>query len=106
MEMSSIKEKIEDLKCKIELKTCPISDMVLGLIIEDMTKFSIVIKNGKLKLEEGIIKNAEATLVTDSQTLDEIFIKKLSTTKAVISGRIRVKGNISSILKLKEILSQ
>jgi len=63
------------------------------------------IENGELKeFEAKSVENPDAVIVMDSETFVGLINKKISPVRAYMTGKIKVKGSASDLLKLRKVL--
>ena len=69
------------------------------------TKYLIKIKNGEFEsLKQESIDSPDIILIIESKRLIDILNKKISAIQAYTSGKLKVKGKITDILKLQKLL--
>ncbi len=64
--------------------------------------WTVIIKDQKLQVSEGIHPAPTLSLKINEKDLMDIISHKLSAEKAFFTGRIQFKGNIAIALKLKD----
>jgi len=65
-------------------------------------KWIVMIKKQILTIEKGIQKHPTLSLIIKEKDYLDIINGKLSGEKAFFSGKLKIKGNISQALKLKD----
>ncbi|CAG2113628.1 unnamed protein product [Medioppia subpectinata] len=59
-----------------------------------------------LKVEKGESKSADVTLITDDETFEKMAKGEVKPTTAFMSGKLKIKGNISVAMKAEKLFSQ
>lgn len=73
---------------------------------EEPGEYGITFQNGTLSITDGIMKDADCTLILSSTSFKKLLEGKLNTTAAFMTGKLKVKGNISLALKLESTLKK
>lgn len=81
-------------------------EVVFQFNLDESGTFQVIIKDGKVSLEEGSPEEAQVTLKTSDSNLIKLLNDELNTTMAFMTGRLKVDGNIGLALKLQEILKK
>jgi putative sterol carrier protein len=69
------------------------------------TKYLIKIKNGEFEsLKQESIDSPDIILIIQSRILIDILNKNISAMQAYTSGKLKVKGKLTDILKLQKLL--
>uniref|UniRef100_A0A915HVM3 Peroxisomal multifunctional enzyme type 2 n=1 Tax=Romanomermis culicivorax TaxID=13658 RepID=A0A915HVM3_ROMCU len=74
---------------------------------EEMSRFTIDLKNGKGYIYEGNPKNESAgvTMTIDDQDMVDLIAGKLNSQKAFMAGKLKLKGNIMLSQKLQRFFN-
>ena len=72
----------------------------------DIADWHIVVDNGSTRAERGAAGRADARLRVSYQDWVDIVGGRLDPRRAVLSGRLRPRGNPFGLLKLAKVLPQ
>ncbi len=68
-------------------------------------KYWLRFENGEVKeMEEGSLENPDVSVEFDSDTFIKVLNKETNPVAAYSAGKIRVKGEMSDLLKLQKLL--
>jgi|SRR5690625_1066623 len=73
---------------------------------DDGGDYRLSIQNGEAKVMEGNIEGADCTLSMNFKNFKKLLQGNLNATTAFMTGRLKVKGNISLALKLENLLKK
>lgn len=65
---------------------------------------TIIFDKGKISLKDGEVNKPTASLWTDFDTVAAYSCGEMSAVKGVLTGRIRVRGNLLKLLKMAPIV--
>ncbi|HIH97588.1 MAG TPA: SCP2 sterol-binding domain-containing protein [Thermoplasmata archaeon] len=101
--LEEVKAKFEDPTLKKKFGTFTKN---MQFTFSDLgTSFAFEIVNGEVKsMEEKEIEKPDISATTDSETFLGIANKSISSMHAYTSGKIKVKGAMTDLLKLQKIL--
>jgi pimeloyl-ACP methyl ester carboxylesterase len=68
--------------------------------------WSIRAQDGQVAIAAGLHPNADTTVYTDAETLDDVAESRESGIKAFLDGRLRVRGNLALALRLDRLLQR
>lgn len=104
----SVKAELDALVKKINENPVHIQgeEVVFQFNLDESGTYQVVIRDGKVSLEEGSPEEAQVTLKTSDSNLIKLLNDELNTTMAFMTGRLKVDGNIGLALKLQEILKK
>ncbi len=92
----------EDEKLRNELKD--VSKKVNIEIIDDKN-YHFILKNAMISdFDEGVIEKPDITIISDRETMNGLMKKEISPFKAYATGKIKIKGSLMDLLRLKEFL--
>lgn len=93
----------EDEKLRNELR-----DVVKKVNIEitDDKNYCFVLKNAMISgFDEGTVEKPDITIISNRETINGLMKKEISPFKAYATGKIKIKGSLMDLLKLKEFLN-
>ncbi|MCG2825455.1 MAG: SCP2 sterol-binding domain-containing protein [Thermoplasmatales archaeon] len=93
----------EDEKLRNELR-----DVVKKVNIEitDDKNYCFVLKNAMISgFDEGTVEKPDITIISNRETINGLMKKEISPFKAYATGKIKIKGSLIDLLKLKEFLN-
>ncbi|MFC0268347.1 SCP2 sterol-binding domain-containing protein [Kushneria aurantia] len=67
---------------------------VLQLELDEGPRYFLAIHYGHLEIEEGVHDSPSVTLMASRNTLERLMNKELSGMQAVMSGKLRARGDI------------
>lgn len=67
-------------------------------------KWTVTIKDGKMILSEGILKNPRVYLVARDRDYHEIVTGKLDGVTAVVTGKMKIEGDVGFMAQLREMM--
>lgn len=73
---------------------------------EDGGTYQLHLSEGKAKVEKETPAEADCTLQMSVNDFKEMLLGNLSGTAAFMSGKLKIKGNISQAMKLENLLRQ
>lgn len=79
-------------------------DRVYQVNLEESGPLEIVLKGGRVKVEEGTPNEAEVTLFLNEKNFSKLLKDDLNTTMAFMTGGLKVEGKLGLALKLQEIV--
>lgn len=96
-------------KCKTDEKLRnEVRDVVKKVNIEitDDKNYCFVLKNAMISgFDEGTVEKPDITIISDRETINGLMKKEISPFKAYATGKIKIKGSLMDLLKLKEFLN-
>ncbi len=75
----------------------------IDIVGDNGGKWTVIIKNQKIKIEKGHYNVASLSLKISEKDYLEIIEDKLSGEKAFFTGKLKLEGDISLVLKLKDM---
>lgn len=86
----------------------PALALCTAVVLDDCTDqpWTVRIDHGKFSLEAGRAKDAEATITSDPLTLSSIVRGRRGGLEPYLRGRLRVRGNLSLVLKLDGVFDR
>ncbi|MHA1616673.1 MAG: SCP2 sterol-binding domain-containing protein [Candidatus Njordarchaeales archaeon] len=98
-----VKERFSDPSIKSSLSG--FSKTILLNFPDRNASYILEIENGELKkFEPGSIEAPDVTITMDSETFVKVINKSMSPVKAYMTGKIKIKGSASDLLKLRKVL--
>lgn len=76
---------------------------VLQLELAEGPRYFVVINDGTLDIQEGTHESPSVTLMTDARTFERLINKELSGMQAVMSGKIKARGDIMLASRLTRL---
>ena len=70
---------------------------------EDGGTISALISDGRVTLYKGPYKGCLCSITTSAQTVADIMTGKLNPMTAIVTGRIKVRGDMSALMRLKDV---
>jgi long-chain acyl-CoA synthetase len=67
-------------------------------------KWTVTIKDGKMTLSEGLLKDPRVYLVARDKDYHDIVTGKLDGVTAVVTGKLRVEGDVGFMAQLREMM--
>ncbi|MFD2445412.1 SCP2 sterol-binding domain-containing protein [Bacillus sp. CGMCC 1.16607] len=81
-------------------------DRVFQIDLKESGSLQIVLKDGKVQVEEGAPHEPEVTLILPETNFSKLLKDDLNTTMAFMTGGLKVEGKIGLALKLQEIVKK
>ncbi|MBS4192138.1 SCP2 sterol-binding domain-containing protein [Bacillus sp. FJAT-49705] len=81
-------------------------DRVFQVNLDESGQLQIVIKDGKVSVEEGTLHESEVTLILSDKNFSKLLKDDLNTTIAFMTGGLKVEGKMGLALKLQEIVKK
>jgi putative sterol carrier protein len=91
----------EDEKLRNELKDV---NRKVQIEIDDKKYHFALQREGIKGFGEGNTENPDITIISDKETMNGLMKKEISPFKAYATGKIKIKGSLMDLLKLKEFL--
>ncbi|MCU9593383.1 SCP2 sterol-binding domain-containing protein [Caldibacillus thermolactis] len=105
--LEEIKNFIEE---ELNKNSEPISDVKaiyeFHITGEEEDTFQLQLQGGQAKIVQGDKEVADCVLTMSFKSFQQFLIGKLSGTVAFMTGKLKLKGDISKALKLESILKQ
>lgn len=101
--MNTVVDATEAMKAKFDPAAAEGLDLVFGFRIDDKQLFSVIVKDGTCKVQEGENPDAHVTLVMDLATLEGIVDGSCDAMQAFIGGKMRTEGDMMLAMKLSEL---
>ncbi|MBA3043807.1 hypothetical protein FP804_01570 [archaeon] len=96
-------------KCKTDEKLRnELRDVVKKVNIEiiDDKNYCFVLKNAMISgFDEGTVEKPDITIISNRETINGLMKKEISPFKAYATGKIKIKGSLMDLLRLKEFLN-
>lgn len=79
-------------------------DVIVNIVIsgDNGGEWIVIIKNQTLKIKEGLHNSPSLSLKISEKDYLDIVNSRLSGEKAFFTGKLKLKGNISQALRLKD----
>jgi putative sterol carrier protein len=98
-----LKKKLDEPK--IKARFADYSKTIAFYFTDIDKKYFIKIKNGEFEsINQVSVEPPDITLIVQSIILMDILNKKISAMQAYTSGKLKVKGKFTDILKLQKLL--
>lgn len=99
----SIQKKFDDIKLREEFKDY---SRIIQFIFPDLgTSYVIIIKEGNIvSITEENRETPDILVTTDSTILFDILDKKINPLMAYTTGKLKVKGKLTDLVKLQKLL--
>ena len=95
-------------KCKTDEKLRKeLKDVIRNVNIEitDDKNYHFILQNANISdFDEGVVEKPDITIISDKETINGLMKKEISPFKAYATGKIKIKGSLMDLLKLKEFL--
>lgn len=103
--INSLKQKTQSLYHYFQPHIAKEFNFSMQISINGKENFNgyFIIQNGECSYTEGILPNADVTIVSDAYVWEEILNGKSTLQKAFMLGRLKVKGNFVMISKFEQI---
>ncbi|WP_438767381.1 SCP2 sterol-binding domain-containing protein [Kushneria sp. TE3] len=75
----------------------------LQLELAEGQRYFVVINDGTLDIQEGNHESPSVTLMTDTRTFERLINKELGGMQAVMSGKVRARGDIMLASRLTRL---
>ncbi|ARS53935.1 SCP2 sterol-binding domain-containing protein [Kushneria konosiri] len=75
----------------------------LQLELNEGPRYFVVIDDGTLNVQEGVHDAPSVTLMTDTRTFERLINKELGGMQAVMSGKVRARGDIMLASRLTRL---
>ncbi|AST91386.1 SCP2 sterol-binding domain-containing protein [Sutcliffiella cohnii] len=104
----SVKQAFEDLQKKMNENPEGIQRLssVYQFDLTDDVTYQIVFKEGQVFILEDVEREADCTLQLSSGDVLKFIDGKLNTTMAFMTGKLKVKGDITLALKLQSAIEK
>jgi putative sterol carrier protein len=77
----------------------------VNIEITDDKNYHFILKNAMISgFDEGNLENPDMTIISDRETIYGLMKKEISPFKAYATGKIKIKGSLMDLLRLKEFL--
>jgi len=76
---------------------------IVQLTLKSGEKYIFEVKDGNITVKEGEVENPDMRIEIDRETLIGLFEGTKSAAWALIRRKMKVKGSLSDVLKLKQI---
>jgi putative sterol carrier protein len=73
---------------------------------DDGATYQLHLSNGTAKVVEGPAASADCTLQMDAKDFKDMVFGNLNGTAAFMTGKLKIKGDMSKAIKLQSILSK
>src|SRR3954451_19824310 len=100
--MESVKEFFETLPAKVGDKAAGVTDSYL-FEIRDVGTWLVDVDDGKVTVTEGEAE-AEVTIAMSEEIFRKLVAGEQNAMRGVMTGKIKVKGNMAAAAKLGKIL--
>src|SRR5690625_2393176 len=105
---------IEEIWSRIGEKANEQPDLIAGLNAtysfkitgEDGGDFGVEFNEGVATIVKGGIGGADCTIIVSSDNFKKLIQGNINSAAAVMSGRIKIKGNVGLAMKLEELLKE
>ncbi len=76
-------------------------DRVIAIEATDVeSRHTLILKKGQLSLQEGFPEDPDLTVISDSETLADIFYGDITPTEPYNNGTLRIMGTEDDIIRL------
>jgi putative sterol carrier protein len=93
-EDTALKNALKDIKRTVQIE----------LTDGKMYKFMLN-PNGITDFSEGIVKNADVRVISDTETLKALINKQIGPMKAWMTGRLRIKASFTDLAMLRKFIA-
>ena len=91
-EDEKLRKELKDVKRKVQIEI-------------DDKKYHFVLQSDGIKgFDEGSTEKPDMTIISDKETINGLMKKEISPFKAYATGKIKIKGSLMDLLRLKEFL--
>lgn len=101
--MNTVNDATAAMKAKFNPAAAKGLDLVFGFRIDDKYRFSMIVKDGTCKVQEGENPDAQVTLVMDLATLEGIIDGSCDAMQAFMGDKMRAEGDMMMAMKLSEL---
>lgn len=105
----AVKDELYQLADKMNADPVHIKDeknRVFQVDLEESGPIQILLKEGKVIVEEGTSHEPEVTLKLSDKNFSKLLKDDLNTTMAFMTGSLKVDGKMGLALKLQEIVKK
>ncbi|AND38575.1 SCP2 sterol-binding domain-containing protein [Cytobacillus oceanisediminis] len=105
----AVKDELYQLADKMNADPVHIKDeknRVFQVDLEESGPIQILLKEGKVIVEEGASHEPEVTLKLSDKNFSKLLKDDLNTTMAFMTGSLKVDGKMGLALKLQEIVKK
>lgn len=79
------------------------ASIVFDLTGDDGGAWSVIIADGAVKVEEGAVDSPKATVRMDAGDYADMVGGKLNPMMAFMSGKVKVEGDLNSVMKVQSV---
>jgi len=82
------------------------SNVVFDLAGDDGGQWTVQINNGACSVEEGAVANPKATVHMSADDYVAMMTGNLNPMMAFMSGKVKVEGDLNTVMKLQQVFEQ
>ncbi len=101
--MPTVAEIFEHMPAQLDAEKAADLTMTVAFDLsgDQATKKTLVVKDGEATVNDGLDADADATLIMDGEDYAKMVSGELNPMVAFTSGKVKIEGDLGSIMKLQ-----
>jgi putative sterol carrier protein len=100
--VASVREFFEGLEARVDPSRTEGMNNSYVFDIENAGTWTVRVNDGAVKVTEGA-EDADATITASDETFEKIIANDLNPTTAYMTGKLKLKGDLSAAMKLQQL---
>ena len=101
--MPSVQEFFANLASRVDPTRTAGMNNTYAFDIDGAGQWTVAVDDGRVNVSDGASPDADCTITSSAESFERIVAGELNPTSAYMTGKLKVKGDMSAAMKLQKL---
>ena len=101
--MADVREFFEGLESRVDPSRTAGMNNTYVFDIDGAGQWTVAVEDGRVSVTDGAAAGADCTIASSAENFERIVAGELNPTSAYMTGKLKVKGDMSAAMKLQKL---